>query len=317
MTTNFPPGLSIVIPVYNSAGSIGLVVEKLAEVLPTLTDHYEAVLVNDGSRDESWAAVEQLSRDYDWVLGVDLMRNFGQHNALLCGIRQAQYDVIVTMDDDLQHPPAEIAPLLAKLNEGYDVVYGTPQREQHGLLRDLASQVTKLVLQTAMGADIARNISAFRVFRTTLRNAFAEYNNPYVSIDVLLTWGTTRFSALPVRHEERTIGVSNYTFGKLVRHTFNMMTGFSTLPLQFASMMGFGLTVFGVLVLIYVLLNALINGSVVPGFAFTASIIAVFSGAQLLALGIIGEYLARMYARTLGRPSSVIRRTTHPEQDAS
>ena len=109
------------------------------------------------------------------------MRNYGQHNALLCGIREAQYEIIVTMDDDLQHPPSEIHKLLDKLNEGYDVVYGTPQHEQHGLLRDLASQITKLVLQGSMGVDIARNVSAFRAFRTQLRDAFANYSSAYVS----------------------------------------------------------------------------------------------------------------------------------------
>lgn len=303
-----PPGLSVVIPVYNSEGSLPPLLEQLAQTLPDLAPQYEAILVNDGSRDGSWAVIEALAARYPWVRGIDHMRNYGQHNALLSGIRLARYATIVTMDDDLQHPPAEIAPLLAKLEEGYDVVYGKPRQEQHGLWRDLASQVTKYVLQAAMGAEVARNISAFRAFRTDVRRAFEHYNSHYVSIDVLLTWGTTRFAAVPVRHDPRTIGVSNYTFPKLMRHTFNMMTGFSTLPLQFASFLGFGLTLFGVLVLLYVVGRALLGGVVVPGFAFTASIIAVFSGAQLLALGIIGEYMARMYARTMNRPASVIGR---------
>ncbi len=297
----------MIIPVYNSEGSLPLLVEKLAETLPVLSPAYEVILVNDGSSDGSWQVVESLAGQYRWVRGIDLMRNYGQHNALLCGIRQARYAITVTMDDDLQHPPEEIVKLLARLEEGADVVYGTPQQEQHGLWRDLASQMTKYVLQAGMGAEIARNISAFRAFRTDLRRAFERYDNHFVSIDVLLTWGTTRFAAVPVRHEPRTIGVSNYTFRKLLRHTLNMVTGFSTLPLQFASLLGFGFTLFGLLVLAYVLFNALFRGTVVPGFAFTASIIAIFSGAQLLTLGIMGEYLARMYTRSLDHPSSVIR----------
>ncbi|NPV67325.1 MAG: glycosyltransferase family 2 protein [Anaerolineae bacterium] len=306
LPVSLPPGISVVIPVYNSENSLEPLLARLADVLPTLTPRYEVILVNDGSRDRSWAAIERLAARYPWVRGVDLMRNYGQHNALLCGIRLAAYATLVTMDDDLQHPPEEIGKLLAKLDEGYDVVYGTPRQEQHGLWRDIASQVTKYVLQTAMGAEVARQISAFRVFRTKLRHAFADYNSPFVSIDVLLTWGTTRFAAVPVRHDPRTIGVSNYTFRKLVRHTFNMVTGFSTLPLQFASLLGFSLTFFGVLVLVYVVGRALLEGVVVPGFAFTVTIIAIFSGAQLLTLGIIGEYLARMYSRTMNRPSSVV-----------
>lgn len=317
MTTpeTLPSGISVVVPVYNSEGSLTPLLERLAAALPDLAARYEVILVNDGSRDGSWPVIEQLVARYDWVRGIDHMRNYGQHNALLTGIRQAHYATLITMDDDLQHPPEEIAKLLAKLDEGYAVVYGTPQHEQHGLWRDMASQVTKYVLQAAMGADVARNISAFRVFRTDVRRAFEHYSSHYVNIDVLLTWGTTRFAAQPVRHDARTIGVSNYTFRSLVRHTFNMMTGFSTMPLKFASMLGFGLTVFGILVLVYVVGRALMQGISVPGFAFTASIIAVFSGAQLLALGIMGEYMARMYARTMNRPASVIGRQIGPEAD--
>src|SRR5205807_2034684 len=146
---------------------------------------------------------------------------------------------IVTIDDDLQNPPEEIPKLLALLSEGYDVVYGTPQNQQHGLLRDLASLITKMILQGAMGAATARKVSAFRAFRTRLRQAFADYRSPYVSIDVLLTWGTTRFGAVTVRHDAREIGRSNYTVGKLIIHALNMVTGFSVLPLQLAGLLGF------------------------------------------------------------------------------
>jgi glycosyltransferase involved in cell wall biosynthesis len=238
------------------------------------------------------------------------MRNYGQHNALLCGIRAAQHDVIITIDDDLQNPPEEIPRLLAKLSEGYDVVYGTPQKEQHGLWRDLASQVTKLALQSAMGAETARHVSAFRAFRTQMRDAFAKYQSPFLSIDVLLTWGTTRFAAVPVRHEQRQIGKSNYTFRKLVTHAINMMTGFSTLPLQLASLLGFASAFLGLGVLAYVVGRYLILGYSVPGFPFLASTIAIFSGAQMFALGIIGEYLARMHFRMMERPTYAVRSTT-------
>jgi glycosyltransferase involved in cell wall biosynthesis len=238
------------------------------------------------------------------------MRNYGQHNALLCGIRDARYEVIVTMDDDLQHPPEEIPKLLAKLDDNYDVVYGTPAHEQHGLWRDLASQVTKLALQNAMGSRTARQVSAFRVCRTELRNAFENYQGPFPSIDVLLTWGTTRLAAVKVRHEPRRGGVSNYTVGKLLRHAFNMMTGFSVLPLQLASVVGFVFSVLGLLVLGYVLGRYLVEGGSVPGFPFLASVIAIFSGAQLFALGIIGEYLARMHFRMMDRPTYTVRSTS-------
>jgi glycosyltransferase involved in cell wall biosynthesis len=308
------PSLSVVIPVYRSAESLPELIAELGRALPTLTDTYEVILVDDGSPDNSWQVVDRLAQDHKWLRGITLMRNYGQHNALLCGIRSANHEVIVTMDDDLQHPPTELPKLLNKLAEGYDVVYGTPHEEQHGLMRDLASQVTKLALQGSMGVETARKVSAFRAFRAQLRDAFANYRSPYVNIDVLLTWATTRFAAVEVRHDARKYGASTYTFRKLVRHALNMITGFSILPLQVASLIGFTFTLFGMLVLIYVIGRALLFGIVVPGFAFLASIVAIFSGAQLFALGIIGEYLARIHFRSMERPVYTVRSTTQHEQ---
>ncbi|SNB46655.1 glycosyltransferase family 2 protein [Geobacter sp. DSM 9736] len=308
------PTISVVIPVYNSAEILPALIEQLLPVLHELAAASEVILVNDGSRDGSWSVIGDLAARHPDVRGIEMMRNYGQHNALLCGIRAARFSLIVTMDDDLQHPPEEIPKLLTKLSEGYDVVYGTPIKEEHGLWRDLASRMTKLALQNSMGAETARKISAFRVFRTDLRNAFADYRSPFASIDVLLTWGTTRFTALPVRHEPRRAGVSNYTFMKLLTHAFNMMTGFSVLPLQVASFLGFACACFGLLILVYVIGRYVIQGGSVPGFPFLASIIAIFSGAQLLALGVIGEYLARMHFRMMERPTYAVRSTTSPEE---
>jgi undecaprenyl-phosphate 4-deoxy-4-formamido-L-arabinose transferase len=173
--------------------------------------------------------------------------------------------------------------------------------------------VTKITLQGAMGAETAKNISAFRVFRTNLRRAFEGYSSPYVSIDVLLTWATQRFASIPVENRSRQIGVSNYTTSKLIAHALNMATGFSAVPLQLASLLGFGFTVFGFVVLGYVMARYLIQGGSVPGFPFLASVIAIFSGAQLFALGIIGEYLARVHMRTMNRPPYAVRRRVAEE----
>jgi hypothetical protein len=188
------------------------------------------------------------------------------------------------------------------------VVYGAPDVMQHGLFRISLRGSPSLHLQNFMGADAARNSSAFRAFRTRLRDAFTDYRGPFVSIDVLLTWGTTRFSSVKVRNDPRAAGESNYTLGKLIRHAINLMTGFSTLPLQLASLMGFAFTLFGVGVLAWVIGRYLILGTSIPGFPFLASIIAIFSGAQLFALGVFGEYLARIHFRTMDRPPFVIRR---------
>lgn len=304
------PGISAVVPTYNSELSLPELVRRLNSVLEAAASDYELIMVDDGSRDGTWRVIEQLAQDHDWVRGVHLMRNYGQHNALICGIRLARYELTVTLDDDLQHPPEEIPKLLERLGAGADVVYGTPSREQHGLWRDVATQVTKIALQSGMGAPIARKAGAFRVFRTQLRDAFARYDGPYVSIDVLLTWGTTRFDAVEVLHEPRRLGASNYTFRKLVVHALNMLTGFSTWPLQVASMIGFVFTLFGTVALLYVVIHYVVAGGSVPGFSFLASMIAIFSGAQLFALGIIGEYLARMHARSMQHPTYTVRETT-------
>lgn len=304
-------------PVYKSQAILPDLVQRLSQVLPSLAEEYELNLVNDCSPDRSWDVICDLARQHSWIRPINLMRNYGQHNALLCGIRAARHGIIVTMDDDLQHPPEEIPKLLEELAGGYDVVYGSPEQEQHGFGRDVASWMTKLALQNVMGAEIARKVSAFRVFRAEVARAFSHYQGAFVAIDVLLTWGTNRFSIRTVRHEARKVGTSGYTFRKLVTHAANMMTGFSTVPLQFASLVGFLFTLFGVGVLAYVLGRYIVLGGSVPGFPFLASIIALFSGAQLFALGIMGEYLARMHFRMMERPSYVVRESLPSKESAA
>ncbi len=304
-----PKGISIVIPVYNSAKVLPSLLERLQASAQSFDEVFELILVNDGSRDGSWDRIVQFGNANSWLRGFCLMRNYGQHNALLCGIRAARYDTVVTMDDDLQHSFEDIPRLRARLDEGFDVVYGTPTNPQNGVLRALAGRLTRFALRAAVGPDVAKNVSAFRIFRTELRDAFVDYQTPFVSVDVLLTWATTRFVAVPVPFHPRYSGTSNYTFGKLLRHAVDMMTGFSTAPLQVASLIGFGCMLFGVGVFFYVVGYYFVGGSI-PGFPFLASIIAIFSGAQLFALGVIGEYLARMHFRMMDRPAYVVRTVT-------
>jgi glycosyltransferase involved in cell wall biosynthesis len=303
-------GVSVVVPVFNSEASLPALVERLDVVLTAVGVPFQAVFVNDGSRDNSWATIQALAAVNPWLQGIDLMRNYGQHNALLCGIRVARYTTIVTIDDDLQNPPEEIPRLLAELERGADVAYGVPERGQHGLWRNLASWTTKRALSTMLGASTAPSVSAFRAFRTTLCDAFEGYRSQSVSIDVLLTWGARRFVSVTVRQDERPFGTSNYTLKKLILHSLNMLTGFSTLPLQMATGVGFVAIVFGVVILVFVIGRYILNGGSVPGFTFLASIITIFSGVQLFSLGIIGEYLARMHFRMMERPPYAIRTKT-------
>jgi len=307
---SYPDGISVIVPVYNSEGILANLASRLEPVLKKTGQGYELILINDGSRDGSWAEILRLSKDFSWIYGICLMRNYGQHNALLCGLRQARFAITITMDDDLQHPPEEISVLLDKLSQGFDVVYGTPVRQQHGFWRNLATYFTRLALQGTMGIENARKVSAFRAFSTRLRDAFPNYQSPNVILDVLLSWGTNKFGSVETRHEPRFSGKSNYSLSRLIIHAINMLTGFSVVPLQLASMMGFIFSLFGLLVLLYVIVRFIIQGGSVPGFPFLASIIAIFSGAQLFALGIIGEYIARIHFRIMERPAYLVREET-------
>ena len=299
-------GISVVVPVYNSENTLVPLVTRLKSTLDSYAETFEIILVNDGSIDNSWDVVGRLVESHEFVKGLNMMRNYGQHNALLAGIREAKYEITVTLDDDLQHPPEEVPKLLQKLTEGHDVVYGTPKAEQHGLWRDLASQITKIAFWTVMTIETVRNVSDFRAFRTRLRDAFSDYHGPTPFIDVLLSWGTKRFAAISVDHAPRQAGRSNYSFGKLVVYAINMATGFSTVPLRMASFLGFGFTLFGLGVLTFVICEQLFVGTPVPGFPFLASLICILSGVQLFTLGIFGEYLARMHLRLMAYPTYVI-----------
>jgi glycosyltransferase involved in cell wall biosynthesis len=301
---------SVVIPVYNSEASLPELIARLDAWRHQFADRLEVILVNDGSRDKSWEVICQLAQGKDWVRGLNLTRNYGQHNALLAGIRAARYDAIVTMDDDLQHPPEEIAKLLDKLAEGYDVVYGTPIALRHGFWRNVSSQITKVILQSAMGVRMASSGSSFRAFRTRLREAFATYDGTYVAIDVLLAWGTTRFGFTPFHEDPRRAGKSTYTLLKLIVLAIELITGFATWPLRVASLLGFGLTLLGFGALVYVVGLYVLTGTDVSVYRFLVSIIAIFSGTQLFTLGIMGEYMARMYSRVMARPAYVVRERT-------
>jgi undecaprenyl-phosphate 4-deoxy-4-formamido-L-arabinose transferase len=303
--------LSVIIPVYRSEKILEKLYARLITVLEANTQDFEIIFVEDCGGDNSWRVITELAEKDDRVKGLKLNRNFGQHNAILCGIREACYPLTVTMDDDLQHPPEEIPILLEHLDDDSDVIYGTPKREQHGFLRDIASILTKLVLQNLMGARIARNVSAFRLFRTHLREAFDTYHSSVVSIDALLTWSTDRYTAVQTEHVARTEGQSGYGFFKLLILAFNLMTSFTVLPLRFASMVGGLFIFFGICILTWVLVNYFVSvDERAPGFSFLASIIAIFSGVQLFTLGILGEYLARIHNKTMNKPSYIVKYKT-------
>lgn len=309
--------VTVVVPVFNSEKTVAEVVRRCRATLDGLGKSHEFILVDDGSRDGSWRVVEGLAETFPNFTAIRMMRNFGQHNALLAGIRAAHGALVVTIDDDLQHPPEELPKLFDEMaRTDADVVYGTPRELAHSMTRNFLSWAVKVVLRDAIGAETARRISAFRLLRTSIREAFVDYNHPSVSLDVLLTWGTTRFTYVETTHSAREIGKSNYTFFKLIGHALTIITGFSTLPLRIASVIGFAFTLFGFGVLLKVLLTYLVYGRAVPGFTFLASVVTIFAGAQLFVLGIMGEYIARAHVRLLGRPAYVIREKLPAESSA-
>lgn len=305
---------SIVIPAYKSQATLNELIERLDKVLPQSFDQYEVIIVNDGSPDLTWSTIEELASKNEWVRGINLMRNYGQHNATLCGIMQAKYEIIITMDDDLQHPPEEIPHLIEKLNEGFDVVYGIPNNKVHSWWRTWFSNWLKKLLSFVMGVKSMRGIGSFRAIRSNIRKAFKNFNKPEVIVDILLSWGTTKFGYAYVEENPRTNGESNYSFRKLIRLAFTVLTGFSTAPLRFTSFIGFSFMIFGILAFIYVLVVYFTVGSIL-GFSFLASLISLFSGALLFALGIFGEYIARIFERTSERPCFTIGQTTDGEEE--
>jgi len=291
--------LSIVVPAYKSAASLPLLAAALADVLPTIAATYELVIVEDGAGDGTWAVIRDLARKYPWVHGITLARNAGQHAALLCGIVRSRGDLIITMDDDLQHPPTLLPVLLKALTPDIDLVYGYPRREPHVWWRNLGSILVKRALAMSTGQRDADRTSALRVFRGNLRDGFRHHRGGSISIDVHLAWATSRRAFVAVEFAERTHGKSTYTLRKLALYALELITGYTVWPLRLASGLGLCATFFGVLILVFALINWLVRTSPTPGFTFLASIIAIFSGIQLFCLGIIGEYLARMYRRSI------------------
>lgn len=307
-------GISVVIPAYRSSATLPELVRELHRCVQPLVDDFEIVIVDDGSGDDTWATIEHLATGDSSVRGLQLLRNYGQHNALLAGIREARLPLVLTMDDDLQHPPAEVAKLLEALLPEVDLVYGRPAQERQSPMRNLASRFSKWAMATSLGPDVYPRSGAFRLFRRQLVAASSEVHDPSLSIDVLLSWATNRIVDVPVEHHDRTVGRSGYSLTRLLRHMANMVTGYSTRPLRLVSMFGVITAFLGFALLLYVLVRFVVSGSDVAGFTFLAATVTLFSGVQLLSLGVLGEYLSRVHFRSMGKPVYVIRRST--EDDA-
>lgn len=302
-----PPDVSLVIPVYGSEATLVPLVERITRALADQPWTWEAVFIDDASPDNAWQVLQELqARDPDRISAVQLMRNFGQHNALMCGLRQVRGRYIVTLDDDLQNPPEEIPNLVAALQANdCDLMYGVPRQRQHTLGRTLGSRVVnaffRLVFRTRA------TVTSFRAIRRELVDAILTYDLNFTFLDGLLAWNTQRIGETVVEHHPRSCGRSGYSFTKLLTLALNLFTNFSLLPLQMASGIGVIAAVVGLGLGAYYLLLGLLHNISVPGYASTIVAIMVLGGLQLLGLGIIGEYVGRLHLNVNRKPQYSIR----------
>ncbi|MFH0960873.1 MAG: glycosyltransferase family 2 protein [Pseudomonadota bacterium] len=220
-------GISIVVPAFNSSGTLAVLTERICETFVITGLNFELILVNDGSKDKTWEVIRTLVSRYDWVTGVRLSRNFGQHNALVCGIFLAQFETCVTIDDDLQHPPEEISKLTRKLDQGYDLVYGVPVVSRHKTPKRFWATLARFVGENLFFIDRSPSLSAFRAFRTNLRDGFGIIHGPFVSLDVLLSLNNAIYGRVGIKHAPRLMKKSNYNVIKMTELSLTMLRGFN------------------------------------------------------------------------------------------
>jgi polyisoprenyl-phosphate glycosyltransferase len=301
--------LSVVIPVYRSAETLRELVRRLNAVLADAGLEYELIFVDDCSPDRSWDILEELHREHpERIHAIQLMRNYGQHNALMCGFRHARGATIVTMDDDLQNPPEEIPKLLAAMRErDLDLVYGRYEAKQHRSWRNLGSTIVnaffKLVFRTSI------RVTSFRIMRRELMASICRYDLNFTFIDGLLAWNTQRVGETLVAHHPRREGRSGYSIAKLLLLALNLFTNFSLLPLQVISVIGSLTAALGLGLGVYYLVLHLLSQITVPGYASIMVAVLTLGGLQLLSLGVMGEYLGRLHLNVNRKPQYVTRQT--------
>jgi glycosyltransferase involved in cell wall biosynthesis len=299
--------LSIVIPVYRSASTLVDLTQRLLAVLGRLGLSHEVIFVDDGSPDNSWQVLRQLQAAHpDRLVAVQLMRNFGQHNALMCGFRHARGDYIITMDDDLQNPPEEIPKLLSAIEAGdFDLVYGIYDSKRHSRWRNAGSTLINVFYRLAFQSDVT--ITSYRIIRRELLQCIFAYDLNFTFIDGLLAWNTQRIGTTLVDHQPRAVSRSGYNLFKLMSLALNLFTNFSLLPLQVISLCGMTSAVGGLLLAAYYLVLYLSYRITWPGYASTIIAVLVLGGTQLLALGVMGEYLGRLHINVNRKPQFVER----------
>lgn len=299
--------LSIIIPVYNGAASIERLVRELAMI--DVEGGAELVLVNDCSPDDSWSIIQRLVEEAPMpIIAMDLARNFGEHNAVMAGYAASSGRFIINIDDDFQNPPSEMIKVLkyAMDNPQYDVVYTKYQRKQHNFLRNLGSKFNDKVATLLLDKPPGLYLSSFRCINRFLCDGILEYSGPYPYIDGIILERTQRIGTLQVIHAPRAGGRSSYNFRKLVRLWLFMFVNFSVMPLRISSIIGFAISGAGFILALVVVFESITRGTP-QGWPSIAAGILVFAGVQLILLGLIGEYLGRLYLMQKGKPQFVVR----------
>ncbi len=307
--------LSVVIPVYNSEGTLSELMSRISRAMIDITNSYEVILLDDGSLDNSWTIIKSLRAAYvDNLIVVQLMRNYGQHNTLMCGLELARGEYIVTMDDDLQNPPEEISKLLNHLtNNKLDLVYGCSNIKKHAGWRNFGSKIIWHFYKTVFKNSATP--TPFRIMRHQLAKSVLFYDLNFTYLDGLLAWCTSRIGGISVEHHARAQGSSGYSISKLLGLALNLYTNFSLIPLQIVSGLGFITAATGFIVGFLYLVQYFTVGISVPGYASTMIAIMILGGAQLLALGVIGEYLGRLHLNVNRKPQFVVREVFGPDND--
>lgn len=307
--------LSIIIPVYNGSGTIGALIGAIKDELVGSHD-VEALLVNDGSlADNSAEVCLALAQENPWVKYIDLSRNFGEHNAVMAGLGYCSGDAAVIIDDDFQNPPSEIVKLVDKLQEGFDVVFSSYERKAHHPLRNLGSGFNNLVASLMIGKPYSLYLSSFKAINRFTIDELVKYRGPFPYIDGLILRTTRRYATVNVRHDPRRHGRSGYTLVKLVSLWMNMFTNFSILPLRFASVVGFVFSIIGLLGAAFCLVDKIMRPEQPAGWASIIVSLLVISGIQLFTIGMVGEYLGRLFMAASGHPQYVVRQTVNLERN--
>jgi len=308
------PEISVVIPVFNEEDNLRELGERLIRTLTGMGRTFEIILVDDGSTDRSWELLADLNRQYpQHIRALQFHRNFGQHQAIFAGFQAAKGKVMVTLDADLQNPPEEIPRLVAKLDEGYDTVGGWREHRQDSIFRRLPSQLVNYVMSRVTGVKLRDYGCMLRAYRRSVVDSINQCQESSSFIPALANLFSHRVAEIPVGHAERERGTSKYGIIKLLRLNFDLMTGFSNLPIHLVGFMGVTIAFLGLLFGFMLLLRRIFVGPEVEGVFTLFAILFVFVGLNTLGLALIGEYVGRIYREVRGRPRFVVRQTLGPE----